>query len=147
MDHLFIAGTEIQTLTFWPSFLGFQPLLPYSIWPFSWLHTVGPHSSGWYSGDLFFSDHQQAVWNGVQTFPEPVRLKRDLPAICLAEMLPQWGPALLFVSSTSSFQVVIHLSTVLTQCCLPNVALLKWELVFPTWHMPLTVHILCIKPF
>ena len=119
-------------MTIRPRFLALQPLLPYRIWPFSWLHTVGPHSSGQYSGGPPFSDHQQAVWNTVQTFPEPVRLERDLPPICLADMLPQRSPALVFVSSTRSSQTVSHPSTILAQCCLTSVFL--WELVFPTWH-------------
>ena len=132
----FLAGAEIRTVTIRPRFLALQPLLPYRIWPFSWLHTVGPHSSGQYSGGPPFSDHQQAVWNTVQTFPEPVRLERDLPPICLADMLPQRSPALVFVSSTRSSQTVSHPSTILAQCCLTSVFL--WELVFPTWQGPLS---------
>ena len=48
----------------------------------------------------------------------------------------QKKPALVFVSSTWSSQVVSHPSTILAQCCLTSVW--KWELVFPTWHGPLT---------
>ena len=42
-----------------------------------------------------------------------------------------------FVSSTRSSQAVSHLSTILAQCCLTSV--FKWELMFPTWHRPLTM--------
>ena len=39
----------------------------------------GPHSSGQYSGGPLCSSCQQAVWNTVKTFPEPVHLER----VCL----------------------------------------------------------------
>ena len=87
------------------------------IWPFSWLHTVGPHSSGQYSGGPLCSSHQQAIWNTVQTFPESVRFERVLQPIYLAYMLPQRSTALVFVSSAWSSQavclslvVVLHLN-------------------------------------
>ena len=35
--------------------------------PFSWLHMVGPHSSGQYSGRPLFSDHQRIFQNSDQT--------------------------------------------------------------------------------
>ena len=59
-----------------PDLLRFPFYLPYRIWPFLWLHSVGLHSSDHYSGGLLCSSHQQAVQNIVQTFPEPVRLER-----------------------------------------------------------------------
>ena len=101
---MILAGTEIRTMTFRPRFCALQPHLPHRNWPFSWLHTVGPHSSGQYSGGPLWSGRQQAIWNTVQTCPEPVRLERVLPPICLAYMLPQQSPALVFVSSTRSSQ-------------------------------------------
>ena len=73
---MILAGAEIRIEAFRPRFLALQPHLPYRNWPFSWLHTVGPHSSGQYSGEPLCSDCQQAIWNTVQTCPEPVRLER-----------------------------------------------------------------------
>ena len=69
-------------------------------------------------------------------FPRACTPWKSLPPICLAYMLPQWSPALVFVSSTWSSQAVSHPSTIQAQCCLTSE--LKWELVFPTWHGPLT---------
>ena len=65
----------------------------------------GPHSSGQYSGGPLWSGRQPAVWNPVQTCPTPLRLERVLPPICLAYLLPQQSPALVFVNSTRSYQV------------------------------------------
>ena len=42
-----------------------------------------------------------------------------------------------FVSSTWSYQVVSHLSTLQAESCLASV--FKWELVFPTWRGSLTL--------
>ena len=75
---MILAGAKIQTMTFQPRLCALQPHLPYRNWPFSWLHTVGPHSSGQYSGGPLWSGRQQAIWNTVQTCPEPVRLERVL---------------------------------------------------------------------
>jgi hypothetical protein len=69
-------------------------------------------------------------------FPRACTPWKSLPPICLAYMLPQRSPALVFVSSTWSSQAVTHPSTIQAQCCLTSV--FEWELVFPTWHGPLT---------
>ena len=37
---------SLDSVTIWPRFLALQLLLPYRIWPFSWLHNAWPHSSG-----------------------------------------------------------------------------------------------------
>ena len=117
-----LAGTEFRTCDH-PTqiFFDLQPYLPYRIWPFSWLHMVGPHSSGQYSGGPLCCSCQQAVWSTVQTFPRACTLLKSLPPICLAFMLPQQSPALVFVSNT---QAVTHPSTFKTQCCLTSV--FKW---------------------
>ena len=81
-------------------------------------------------GDPLFSDHQQAVRITSQTFPEAACLERDLPPICLAEMILTQSPG--FFSSTTSSQAVTHPSTILAQCCLTSVFI--WELVFRTWQ-------------
>ena len=59
---------------------------------------------------------------------------KSLLPICLAYMLPQWSPALVFVSSTWSLQEVSHPSTIQAQCCLTS--------GFPKWHGPLTAWLL-----
>ena len=89
-------------------FLDLQPHLPYSIWRFSWQHTVRPHSSGQYSRVPLRSSLQQAVWNTVQTFPEPVCLERVLEPICLAYMLPQRRPAM-FLSAAPGVPIQVLL--------------------------------------
>ena len=61
---------------------------------------------------------------------------KRLAAICLAYMLPLCSPALVFVSSTWSSQVVTHPNTIQAQCCLTSV--FELERVFPTCHGPLT---------
>ena len=88
-----LAGTEFWTCDLLTQiFFNLQPYLPYRIWPFSWLHTVGPHSNGQYSGGPLCSSRQQAVRNTVHTFPGPVCLERVWPPICFAYMLPQRSP-------------------------------------------------------
>ena len=120
-----LAGTEFQTSDLpTQNFFDLQPYLPYRIWPFSWLHTVGPNSSGQYSRGPLCCSRQQAVWSTFQTFPRACMLLKSLPPICLAFMLPQQSPALVFVGNTRSSQVVIHPSTFKTQCCLTSV--FKW---------------------
>ena len=131
-----LAGAEFQTVTFRPRFLALQPHLPYRVLAIFMAPHGRAHSSGQCSGGPHWSDHQQAIWNTVQTCPESVRLERVCRPICLAYMLPQRSSALVFVSSTRSSQAVTHPSTILAQCCLTSV--FKWELVFPTWHRPLT---------
>ena len=84
-----------QVLNLWRSdldLLQFAAVPSYRIWPFSWLQMVRPHSSGQYSGGPLCSNGQQAVWNTVQTFPEPVHLERVF-AHLLAYMLMQRSPA------------------------------------------------------
>ena len=72
-----LAGTEFWTCDLLIQiFLDLQPCLPYRIWPFSWLHVVGPHSSSKFSGGPLCSSHQQAVRNTIQTFPDLVHLER-----------------------------------------------------------------------
>ena len=72
-----VAGTKFWTCDLTTQiFFNLKPYLPCRIWPFSWLHTIGPHSSGHYSGGPHCSSSQQAVWNTVQTFQEPVCLER-----------------------------------------------------------------------
>ena len=61
-------------------------------------------------------------------FPRACTPWKSLPPICLAYMLLQQSQALVFFSCTWSSQAV--------QCCLTSV--IEWELVFPTWHGPLT---------
>ena len=61
---------------------------------------------------------------------------KSLPLICLAYMLLLPSPALVFVSSTLSYQAASHPSTIQAQCFLTSV--LEWELVIPTGHGPLT---------
>ena len=68
-------------------------------------------------------------------FPRACMPWKSLPPICLAYMLPQRDPALVFVSSTWSSRGVSHPSTIQSQCCLTSV--FEWELVLPTWHGPL----------
>ena len=89
-------------------FFDLQLHLPYSIWPFSSPHTVRPHSSGQYSRVPLCSSLQQAVWNTVQTFLEPVCLERVLQPICLAYMLPQRRPAM-FLSAAPGVPIQVLL--------------------------------------
>ena len=64
------------------------------------------HSSGQYSRGPLCSSCQQAVWNTVQTFPNPESLERVLPTICSAYILPQQSPTFVFVRRTWSSQTV-----------------------------------------
>ena len=72
-------GRVLVGIKFWACdlqtkiFFDLQPNLPYMIWPFSLLHMAEPRSSGQYSQGPFCSSCQLALWNTVQTFPEPVR--------------------------------------------------------------------------
>ena len=68
-----------QVLNPWPSnpdLLWFAAIPSLQDLAIVWLHTVRPHSSGQYSGGPLCSSCQQAVWNTVKTFPEPVHLER-----------------------------------------------------------------------
>ena len=100
-------------------------LLPYRIRLFSWLHTVGLHSSGQYPVGPLCSSRQQPVRNAVQTFLESVRLER----VCRPSAWPTCS-----CNGAWSSQVVSHLSTIQAQCCLTSV--FEWGLVFPKWHGP-----------
>ena len=75
---------------------------------------------------------QQAERNTVQTFPRACKPWKSLPSICLAYMFPQRSPALVFVRSAWSSQVVSHPSTIQAKFCLTSV--FDWELVVTTWH-------------
>ena len=50
--------------------------LPYRVLTILWLHTIGPDQVACTIGDLFWCDHQQAIWKTVQTCPEPAHLLR-----------------------------------------------------------------------
>ena len=85
---------------------------------------------GWAPFKWLFSNRQQAVRYTVQTFPEPIRTPwKSLPPVCLAFMLPQHSPVLVFGWSTWSSQAVCHPSTIQAQCCL--ISVFECELVFP----------------
>ena len=107
-----LVSAEIQTVTYRPWLVTSWLLLPHRIWPFLCLHAVRPHSSGQYSGWPLFSDHYLRGWYAAAAEPR----------------------------STRSFQAVSHPSTILAQCCLTSVFI--WELLFPTWHRPLTSAVL-----
>ena len=47
--------------------------------------SMAPHNGAIAQGSRI-SDRQQAAWNAVKTFTEPVSLERDLPPICLAQL-------------------------------------------------------------
>ncbi len=98
-----LAGAEFRTATFRPRFLALQPHLPYRVLAIFMTPHGRAHSSGQYSGEPHWSDCQQAIWNTVQTCPEPVRLERVCHPICLAHMLPQWSPAFGFCQQHQEF--------------------------------------------
>ena len=99
-------------------------------------HMVGPIQVVGNLGGPICSRHQQAVWNTVQTSPEPVHLDRDMLPICLAYMLPQWSLALVFVSRTRSSHVVTHPRIILAQCCLTVHSLLYESEAKIDWKHP-----------
>ena len=74
---------------------------------------VGPNSSGQCSGGPLCSDHQQAVRNTVQIFPEPVRLEKICcPSVGLhaPAMEPSFGVVI------GSFLPEIHLNVFAQYC-------------------------------
>ena len=113
-DSKIPAGAEIQTVSFWPRSLSLKPLLPNWIWPFSWLHIVGPNSSGQYTGGPLFRDHQEAVWN-IVFFSEPASHGRDFMPIFFAGMLSQRSPTLVFVSSLRNDFCLLNIASKLAE--------------------------------
>ena len=72
-----LAGTKFWTCDLLTQiFFKLQPYLPYRIWPFSWLHTVRPHSSGQYSGVRFAAVTSKLSGTQSRLFPESVCLER-----------------------------------------------------------------------
>ena len=104
----------------------------FQVWQFSWLHTVGPDSSGQYSGEPLCSSRQQAVCITVQNFPEPVHLERVCQPSAWLTCCRNRARLCFFVSSTWSSPKVAHPSTIQAQCCLTSE--FKLELVFPACH-------------
>ena len=132
-----LLAPSFEHVTFRPRFFSnLQPYLPYRIQPhgrapFKWPVLWGP----------LCSSRQQAVRNTVQTFPQPVSLERVCRTSAWLTCSRKGARLWFFVSSTWSFQAVSHPSTIQAECCLTSV--FKWELVFPTWHGPLTRKDLC----
>ena len=83
------------------------------------------------------SHHQEAVQNIVKSFPGPMCLERFFSHPSAWLICSRNAARLCFCQQQQEFIQITHPSTVVAQCCLTSK--FKWELVFSTWHWPLTM--------
>ena len=94
------------------------------------------HDTCWKNWNAFLKNRLSVGKDQINVFEEERKERKQKgwmwqrcsEDICLAYMLPQRSPALVFGSSTWSSLVVSHPSTIQAQCCLTSV--FEWELFY-----------------